>query len=95
MGHERAVKFWPHAYLAAADVINRRPFKRHGSSEYSKSPIELRTGVEPDMHKMMPFGAKCTVHDHYADAHDLLGRSGVILNTMVVHLAMIREYGMF
>ena len=85
IGHERAVTFWPHAYLAAADVINRRPFKRHGSSEYSKSPMELRTGVEPDMHKMMPFGAKCTVHDHYADAHDLLGRSGVILNSAPRH----------
>ncbi|TPX40772.1 DNA-directed DNA polymerase, partial [Chytriomyces confervae] len=47
-------KYWPFAIQAAAFVANRSPVRG-----LDKVPIELFTGISPDMNKIKVFGSKC------------------------------------
>ena len=82
---DKALKYWDYAYIHAKDVLNRRHFKRHGSSDYEVSPYQQVFNKEPNLDLLFPFGALCSVHDHYSDAHAIVGRKGVILGKCYRH----------
>jgi len=82
---DSASKYWSHAYLWAKQVMNRRKYKRANSDFYEDSPYKQVKDIDPNFHALKPFGAVCTVHDHYADAHAVTGRKGVILGLSDLH----------